>query len=201
MSGPAHEDGQGGARADAQIPAGVGTMSVVRWGLVFVMGTVAALSIAYATGALAKMSSGGARAEHARLYYCPMHPSVVRDHPGECPICSMTLVPKSDGEKRRPAASPTDAKPVPGLAEIDLPADRVQLIGMRTAKVERAALADALRVAGVITANERGLSEISVRFSGWVQQLTVSETGQRVRRGEVLADVYSPEVLRAEQEY
>ena len=72
---------------------------------------------------------------------------------------------------------------------------------MRTAKVERAALGDALRTVGVIAANERGLAEISVRFSGWVQQLMVSETGQRVRRGEVLANVYSPEVLRAEQEY
>jgi Cu(I)/Ag(I) efflux system membrane fusion protein len=72
---------------------------------------------------------------------------------------------------------------------------------MRTAKVERAALGDSLRTVGVIAANERGLAEISVRFSGWVQQLAVSETGQRVKRGEVLATVYSPEVLRAEQEY
>ncbi len=204
MSGAANEDGQGGKPPEARVPAGVGVMSVVRWGLVLVMGLVAVLSVAYATGALAKVSSGGAHAEHARLYYCPMHPSVVRDHPGECPICSMTLLPKPDGgsgEKKPAAASAADTKPVPGLAEIDLPAERIQLIGMRTAKVERAALADSLRVAGVVAANERGLSEISVRFSGWVQQLTVSETGQRVRRGDVLASVYSPEVLRAEQEY
>ena len=204
MSGPAPEGGPG-EKPDAEdrVPAGVGTMSVVRWGLVLVMGLVAVLSIAYATGALAKVSFGGARAEQASLYSCPMHPSVVQDHPGECPICSMTLVPKpattmAAGEASAPAA---EARPVPGLAEIDLPAERIQLIGMRTAKVERAALGDALRAVGVIAANERGLSEISVRFSGWVQQLMVSETGQRVRRGEVLANVYSPEVLRAEQEY
>jgi Cu(I)/Ag(I) efflux system membrane fusion protein len=208
MSGAANENGSGGKSSDEErIPPGVGAMSIIRWGLVFAMGSVAVLSIAYATGALAKVSSGGAHAEHARLYYCPMHPSVVLDHPGECPICSMTLVPKPEagsGEKMSAAAAtkgPTDEKPVPGLAELDLPADRIQLIGMRTAKVERAALADALRVVGVIAANERGLSEISVRFSGWVQQLMVSETGQRVRRGEVLANIYSPDVLRAEQEY
>jgi membrane fusion protein, copper/silver efflux system len=208
MSGPANENGHGAD--EDRIPPGVGTMSVVRWGLVLVMGLVAALSIAYATGALAKLSSGGAHADHETLYYCPMHPSVVQDHPGECPICSMTLVPKpeSGSGKMQPkptaaamVAPATDTNPVPGLAEIDLPAGRIQLIGMRTAKVERAKLADSLRTVGVIAANERGLSEISVRFSGWVQQLMVSETGQRVRRGEVLANVYSPEVLRAEQEF
>jgi Cu(I)/Ag(I) efflux system membrane fusion protein len=204
MSSPSAHD-------EDRVPAGVGTMSIVRWGLVIAMGIVAVLSIAYATGALAKVSFGGARAEHASLYYCPMHPSIVQDHPGECPICSMTLVPKppvsmaAGGATEAPAAAMTararDAKLVPGLAEIDLPADRIQLIGMRTAKVERAALGDSLRAVGVIAANERGLSEISVRFSGWVQQLMVSETGQRVSRGQVLANVYSPEVLRAEQEY
>jgi membrane fusion protein, copper/silver efflux system len=205
MNGAANEDGQGAKAPEDRTPSGVGTMSVIRWGLVFVMGLVAVLSIAYATGALAKVSSSGALAEHARLYYCPMHPSVVQDHPGECPICSMTLVPKPDGgaDDKRPAttARAVDEKPVPGLADLELPAGRIRLIGMRTAKVERAALSDSLRAAGVIAANERGLSEISVRFSGWVQQLMVSETGQRVRRGEVLANVYSPEVLRAEQEY
>jgi Cu(I)/Ag(I) efflux system membrane fusion protein len=204
MSGPADESGHGAD--EDRIPPGVGTMSVIRWGLVLVMGLVAALSIAYATGAMAKVSFGGAHAEHATLYHCPMHPSVVQDHPGECPICSMTLVPKPEGApgQKMKAATTTpaaDPRPVPGLAEIDLPADRIQLIGMRTARVERAALADSLHTVGVIATNERGLSEISVRFSGWVQQLMVSETGQRVRRGEVLANVYSPEVLRAEQEY
>jgi Cu(I)/Ag(I) efflux system membrane fusion protein len=200
--------------SDDRIPPGVRTMSIVRWLLVIVMGAVAVLSIAYATGSFAKVSSAGARSEHGQLYYCPMHPSVVQDHPGECPICSMTLVPKPEGGAPKaakaivpnPGAGPTaaaavEAKPVPGLSEIDLTPERIQLIGMRTTKVERAALGDALRTVGVIAANERGLAEISVRFSGWVQQLLVSETGRHVRRGEVLAMVYSPEVLRAEQEY
>ena len=234
---------------DDRVPAGLATMSIIRWTLVIVMGLVAVLSVAYATGALSKLSSG-AHAEHGTLYYCPMHPSVVQDHPGECPICSMTLVPKPEGsaaKKAKPAptmtAQPaasgkyycpmhpnrtsddpnakcpdcgmkmepkpsaaamqpaTEAAPVPGLADIDLTPDRIQLIGMRKAKVERAALGDSLRTVAVVAANERGLAQISVRFSGWIQNLKVSETGQRVRRGEVLATVYSPDVLRAEQEY
>jgi membrane fusion protein, copper/silver efflux system len=197
-------DEQKPAPDDDRVPAGLATMSIVRWALVIVMGGAAVLSIAYATGALAKVSSG-AHAEHKTLYTCPMHPSVVQDHPGECPICSMTLVPKLVGGAAKPratgAAPAADARPVPGLADVELTHDRIQLIGMRTAKVERTALGDSLRTVGVVAANERGLAQISVRFSGWIQDLKVSETGQRVHRGEVLANVYSPEVLRAEQEY
>jgi Cu(I)/Ag(I) efflux system membrane fusion protein len=215
MSAGDDDDRGDGAGSEDRAPPGVRTMSIVRWLLVITMGVVAVLSIAYATGALAKLSSVGASSEHRQLYYCPMHPSVVRDHPGECPICSMTLVPKPEGpapktpETMTPAPAPggpggratVEAKPVPGLVDVDLTPERVQLIGMRTAKVERAALGDSLRTVGVIAANERGLAEISARFSGWIQQLLVSETGRHVKRGEILATVYSPEVLRAEQEY
>ena len=132
-----------------------------------------------------------------------MHPSVVQDHPGECPICSMTLVPKL----RRANGGPVDggdrrsAKPaVPGLAAVDLSPERIQLIGMRTATVKREDLGGELRTVGVIGANERGLAQINTRFAGWIQKLLVSATGERVRRGQALAMIYSPDVLRAQQE-
>jgi Cu(I)/Ag(I) efflux system membrane fusion protein len=181
--------------AEDRVPSGLRTMSVVRWALVVVMGAVAVASIAYATGALKKVAT---HAEQVTLYTCPMHPAVVQDHPGECPICGMTLVPKQNAGTT--SAKPT-ASPVAGLSEIELTPERIQLIGMRTAKVERASLGDALRTTGVVAADESGLAVVSARFSGWIQQVLVSETGRRVKRGEVLATIYSPDVLRAEQEY
>jgi hypothetical protein len=156
MGAKRSEDGDE-TRDEERIPPGVGAMSVVRWGLVLVMGVVAVLSIADATGALAKVApGGGAHGENARLYYCPMHPSVVQDHPGECPICSMTLAPKAAAIVGAIARAPTAAAPaVPGLADIELPDERVQLTGMRTAKVERAALADTVRAVGVVATADR----------------------------------------------
>ncbi len=189
-------------------PAGVRAMALFRWTLVVVMAAVAGLSIAHAAGALRPR---GGVAAHARLYRCPMHPAIVQDHPGSCPICGMTLVldpetPSSGapGAGAAPAPPPAPAggtKGVPGLAPVDLTPERIQLIGMRTAKVERAPMGEALRTAGVLAPSERGLAQISVRFAGWVQKLDVPETGRRVARGEVLATIYSPEVLGAEQEY
>lgn len=232
-------------------PRGVHTMSIVRWTLVVIAALIAAASIASYAGV--HLGGGSKSASTDQLYYCPMHPSVVQDHPGECPICSMTLVPKPEG-KAKPAttmvapgqASGTQAQdkyycpmhpnrtsndpnakcpdcgmkmelrpasvagggtakaepppPVPGLSGIDLSPERIQLIGMRTAAVKRTQIGGDLRVAGVVAASERGLAQITVRFGGWIEKLLVSETGEHVKRGQVLATVYSPDVLRAEQE-
>jgi Cu(I)/Ag(I) efflux system membrane fusion protein len=189
-------------------PRGVATMSIVRWGLVAIAAVVAVVSIlSYAGVHVGGAPSTSSAAAETQLYTCPMHPSIVQDHPGECPICSMTLVPKPVG-KLTPGSAPTTASattaageaPVPGLSAVDLPPERIQLIGMKTATVTREALGGELRTVGVVAANERGLAQITTRFSGWVQKLLVSETGERVRRGQALATIYSPDVLRAEQE-
>src|SRR4051812_17843711 len=174
-------------------PPGVRTMAVVRWVLVAVAALVATISV------LSLQRAGREAGPTGQLYYCPMHPSVVQDHPGECPICSMTLVPKPEGKVKPSAnmkpgvATGTLAAPaepsqgVPGLAPVDLTPERLQLIGMRTATVKREALGGELRTVGVVGANERGLAQINTRFAGWIQKLLVSETGESVRRGQVLA--------------
>jgi Cu(I)/Ag(I) efflux system membrane fusion protein len=183
-------------------PRGVATMAIVRWVLVLLTALVATGSILNFAGV---HFGSGTSASSGLVYYCPMHPSVVQDHPGECPICSMTLVRKAEGKATATGATkPTTAvaanRGVPGLADVDLTPERIQLIGMRTATVKREAIGGDLRTVGVVAANERGLAQINTRFGGWIQKLLVSETGERVRRGQVLATIYSPEVFRAEQE-
>jgi membrane fusion protein, copper/silver efflux system len=183
-------------------PPGVRTMSIVRWILVVVTAVVAIGSVFAYLGSAGVHPGGAASAPSKQLYHCPMHPSVVRDRPGQCPICSMTLVPNL--QQPAPPANPTKpssaAAGVTGLAEVNLTPERIQLIGMRTANVKREAMGGELRTVGVVAANERGLAQINTRFSGWIQKLLVSETGEHVRRGQVLATIYSPDVLRAEQE-
>jgi Cu(I)/Ag(I) efflux system membrane fusion protein len=172
-------------------------MATVRWVIVAVAAAVALLSILSFAGV---RFGGGAQSSGAQLYYCPMHPAIIQDRPGECPICGMTLVPKrvSRPAPEAPAAEP--ASLVKGLAPVHLTPERVQLSGMRTATVKRESGSGELRTVGVVTANERGLSQITIRFAGWVEKLMVSETGERVRRGQVLATIYSPDVLKAVEE-
>jgi Cu(I)/Ag(I) efflux system membrane fusion protein len=163
-------------------------MAVVRWVIVALAAALAVVSIV-AMG----FRAGGAPRGGAQLWTCPMHPSVVQDHPGECPICSMTLVPRT-------AAVPHSEQVIPGRAPVDLTPERIQLVGMRTARVTRESKGGELRATGVVAPSERGLAQITTRFAGWVDRLFVAETGQRVRKGEALATIYSPDVLKAQQE-
>jgi membrane fusion protein, copper/silver efflux system len=187
-------------------PRGVKAMSAVRWVLVAITAVIAVGSIVSYCGGKSATTSPAASSER-QLYTCPMHPAIVQDHPGECPICGMTLVPKAKGNASGAAAAAagsataTNAAPVvPGLSPVDLTPERIQLIGMKTGTVKREALGGELRTVGVVAPNERGLAQITTRFAGWIQKLLVSETGERVRRGQALATIYSPDVLRAEQE-
>ena len=88
-------------------------MSIVRWVLVAIAAIVAVVSIASYSGVhLGGGKTTSSSSSESQLYTCPMHPSIVQDHPGQCPICSMTLVPKLAPKEEHPAAS---AAPVPGL--------------------------------------------------------------------------------------
>jgi Cu(I)/Ag(I) efflux system membrane fusion protein len=196
-------------------------MAIVRWILVAAMAVIAALSVAHSFGLF---SSEPASAASGR-YYCPMHPQVVRDHPGECPICSMTLVEREgsnaqatshERHRHEPSDPPvtTPAMPdmpadhdapaprgVPGLAPVELSFERVQKIGVRTASATLEALLPELSAVGIVSADEARLARVHTRFSGWIEQLAVPVTGQKVKRGQVLAGLYSPELLPAQQEF
>jgi membrane fusion protein, copper/silver efflux system len=132
-------------------------------------------------------------------YTCPMHPAFVTTDPkARCPDCGMKLTPVPAEAGAAPAAAPA-GPPVPGVAPLEVSADRVQLIGMRSVAASRETLASSIRAVGFVAANESSLVSVNTRFSGWVEQLNVGQTGQLVQKGEVLAALYSPEMLNAQQ--
>ena len=188
---PADPDGEGA-------PRGVRAAAMFRWLLVAAMAAAAVGSLAYAFGLFAPGSSSSSSS--GTTYYCPMHPSVRQDHPGECPICSMTLVPMHPSDAGTASSSEPPANAVPGLVPVDLTPARVQLMGIRTARVVTESLRTEIRTVGTVTANEQALAEIQARFSGWIQTLAVSQTGQKVAKGQVVATIYSPDLLAAQQE-
>jgi membrane fusion protein, copper/silver efflux system len=126
-------------------------------------------------------------------YYCPMHPSVVRDEPGSCPICGMPLSRRIAGEK---ATLPEGV-----IGRVQLSPYRMQLAGVATSEIGYMPLTREIRAAGVIEPDERRVARIAARFGGRIEKLFVDYTGERVERGSPLAEIYSPDLVSTQQEY
>lgn len=109
-------------------------------------------------------------------------------------------VPKKDpmGMDYLPVYEGEDANRDPTLR---FSAGKVQKLGVRTAKVMRQELPDALSAVGRVEIDERRLATVAPKFEAWIERLHVNTVGQQVRRGEVLAEVYSPELVSAQREY
>jgi Cu(I)/Ag(I) efflux system membrane fusion protein len=166
--------------------------------------TALALAGAVAGGAFVAVRGHDHRSAQAvvparPLYQCPMHPQIVSDRPGTCPICGMNLVKVqlAGGSAPTPAASRTPA----GRAVVTLSAERRAVLGMRTAPVVRTAIRRGIRTVGRVTTDERRLKHVHTKFEAYIEELDVDFVGKMVRRGQVLASVYSPELVATQQEY
>jgi Cu(I)/Ag(I) efflux system membrane fusion protein len=133
----------------------------------------------------------------AAKWQCPMHPEVVKDDPGDCPICGMKLVPIAEAAAAPPAAAAGAA----GFATVTLDARKQSLLGLKTVAVTRAPFATSIRTTGRIAADERRVHHVHTRYEGFVEHVTADFTGKFVRKGEVLALIYSPELYATQQEY
>lgn len=122
------------------------------------------------------------------VYQDGMHPQIVQDEPGNCPICGMELMPvKVDGGSEE------------GVVQID--PVTIQNIGVRTAPVAVAPLARTVRTTGRFASDERARTAVSLKVGGWVERLHVDYEGARVRRGQPLLELYSPELVSTQEEY
>ena len=89
----------------------------------------------------------------------------------------------------------------PNLAPVTLTPQRMQSIGVKTGVVEFRPVRDEIRTVGNIEADETRLSDVQIRFAGWVQKVYADATYKQVRQGQPLLTIYSPELVTAEQDY
>lgn len=130
--------------------------------------------------------------EHAQShsdpnYVCPMHPEIVtKDPEATCPICGMDLVPlENTGDADIVSLAPTV----------------INALGVRLEKVKRRTMYRRIDSVGYITYNDNNLRTVSLRTDGWIEKLVVKTVGERVKKGDLLFEVYSPKLVNAQEEY
>ena len=128
-------------------------------------------------------------------YRCPMHPDIVRDEPGECPICGMTLV------KVEPPAGEAGTDKVPIDAEVRISPAVMNNLGVRTEPVVRGSLPRRSEVVGYVQFDGRRVQQVRPRAEGWVEGLSVRAMGETVQAGQLLFTLYSPMLESVQQEY
>lgn len=128
-------------------------------------------------------------------YRCPMHPDIVRDEPGVCPICGMTLV------KVEPARVEEGTDHAPVNAEVRISPAVMNNLGVRTEPVVRGNLPRGGQTVGYVQFDERTVQQVRPRAEGWVEGLSVRALGETVQAGQLLFTLYSPMLESVQQEY
>ncbi len=131
--------------------------------------------------------SGGKKERVIKYWVAPMNPSFVSDKPGKSPM-GMDLVPVYEDEVESERAVEIDPRVV-------------QNIGVRTAEVQRGRLTKTIRATGEIVEDETQVGIINLKIAGWIDTVFVDETGQSVRKGDRLLDIYSPQLVSTQEEY
>jgi Cu(I)/Ag(I) efflux system membrane fusion protein len=160
------------------------------------------------------------------LYWvAPMDPTYRRDEPGKSPM-GMDLVPVYAEEKKEPKVlywvapmdpsyrqdepgkSPMGMDLVPVYAQEGADSDAVhvsaaveQSLGVRTSKAERRSLFRKVEATGYVGFDESRVSQINLRTEGWIERLLVKNEGERVKKGQLLFEIYSPQIVNAQKEY
>ena len=126
------------------------------------------------------------------VYTCSMHPEIIRDEPGNCPICGMNLVKKvTEGQS-------VESHSIDHLLR---PTDKFVVGDFQTTTAKDTAISSEIKLPGIVAYDPNSSVNIAARISGRIEKMYVNYKYQKVNRGQRLFDLYSPELLTEQQSF
>ena len=194
VSSDAQDDEPGAPPATTPVPRSISSARLAGIGVVL----LSTLWVGVAAGPTLKAEyhkvqgalGGGAESHEShgdeQYYTCGMHPWVIQDRPGNCPICGMELVPLD---------------PSKFSGEVTISPTVVQNIGVKVEEATEGTSQATIRTVGTVDYDETRLGDVNLKVAGWIEKLHVDYLGAPVRKGQALFELYSPELYTAEEEY
>ncbi|MFC0514228.1 HlyD family efflux transporter periplasmic adaptor subunit [Mucilaginibacter angelicae] len=124
-------------------------------------------------------------------YTCPMHPQILEDHPGSCPVCGMALVKKSGQASEGSGIS---------LNTVLQPVNSSVLSTVNAIVPEQKEIPTTIQAQGYLDFDTRTFNNIASRFSGRIEKLYIKYAFQEIHRGQRIFDIYSPDMVTAQQD-
>lgn len=168
--------------------------------------------------------------EEGQLYSCGMHPNIIENEAGTCPICGMNLTPIKNNNKSgkssekgeiiywRAPMNPNEVYDAPGKSQmgmdlvpvyedegsasgvVTVDGSVLQSMNVKMEFVKSRDLSSTIYTNGTLVTDERKEFALTTKIDGWIEKLYINYTGQKVKKGQKLVDIYSPELLAAQQE-
>lgn len=161
-------------------------MIIMKQIYIIAMALVFLLSAACKQAKKGDQESQSAEAVKPQTYTCPMHPQVVQQQPGTCPICGMDLVPFDKNNTE---------------VALTLGKEQILLANITTQLVDDAAFSTGKELNGRLVTNPESSAAVAARVAGRIENLYVKETGVMVQKGQPLYRIYSEQLLSLQQEY
>ncbi len=142
-------------------------------------------------------------AQGKQLYTCSMHPFIIKDKPGLCPICGMELIKKIDTGAAGGAAvqTPEQKQQAAMLGQVSIsPAQRV-MANIDTVAAKKTTMNKEINAVGIVQFDQSRQAKVTAWIAGRIDKLNVSTVGAFVSKNRPVAEIYSPDLVATQQEY
>lgn len=143
----------------------------------------------------------GKAAQGKQLYTCSMHPFIIKDKPGTCPICGMELIKKLDGATDGAAQSPEQKQQADMAGHVSLSTTQRVMANVATLEARATVLNKEINAVGIVQYDQSRQAKVTAWIAGRIDKLNVNAVGAFVAKDRPVAEVYSPDLLATQQEY
>jgi len=136
-----------------------------------------------------------------QLYTCPMHPFIIKDKPGTCPICAMELIKKVDGDAAGGTQTAEQKQQADMLGHVSLSPTQRVMANVATVAAKQATLHKEINAVGIVQFDQSRQAKVTAWIAGRIDQLHVNKVGDVVSKDKPVAEIYSPDLVATQQEY